>query len=331
MDELVSSSFRDTCEFAHGDGQGVHGNGDGFSVEVTGRDNHVLVRENIGIVRGGVNLILNHGLNVHNVVFYRAVHLRNAAETVRVLHMFLGPADEFTSFQDVHEFLAGENLPFVRAQVVGEGKEWFDAAVVGVQRHGANQVGPATEAHAFEDAPDGVGAHELRAVQQRQALFALQADGFPAQFFPDIGGRTDFPFIQYFSQADERQAQVGQGSQVPGGAQRTLLVNHGQDILVEHVNKALHRDKLRAGVPVREGLRLQEEHEFNNLRTHFFAGAARVRHHQVVLQLAQVLLGNGYVVQRPKAGGNAIDGPPDIVHFAVQVFAAFDNGLYGLF
>ena len=122
------------------------------------------------------------------------------------------------------------------------------------------------------------------------------------------------------------QAQVGQGSQIPGGAQGTLLVNHGQDILVEHVNKALHRDKLRAGVPVREGLRLQEEHQPDNFRTHFLSGTAGVRHHQIVLQAAQVLLGDAYVVQGAESGGNPVNGPADILHLPVQVFAALDDG-----
>ena len=195
MDELISASLRDTCEFAHGNGQRVHGNGDGLSMEVAGRDDHVLVRENVGIVRGGVDFVLQHGLHIRDIVLHGAVYLRDAAEAVRVLHMFFGAADELASFQDLHVFFAGKNLPLVRAQMMGEGKERFNAAVESVQGHGADKVGPAAQARALEDAPDSVRAHELRPVQQGQPLLALQPDRLPAQFFPYVGRGTDLSFV----------------------------------------------------------------------------------------------------------------------------------------
>ena len=122
---------------------------------------------------------------------------------------------------------------------------------------------------------------------------------------------------------------MGEGSQVAGSAQRALLIDDGKNVLVEHVHEALHGDELCAGMSVGERLRFQEKHQFHNLRAHFFTGAAGMGHHQVVLQLAQVLLGNAYVVQRAESGGDTIDRPPDIVHFVVQVLAAFHNGLHG--
>ena len=51
----------------------------------------------------------------------------------------------------------------------------------------------------------------------------------------------------------------------------------------------------------------------------------------IVLQLAQVLLGDGYVIQRTEARSNAIDGTADVIHLVVQVFPAFDDGTYRLF
>ena len=330
VNELVSSSFRDTCQFAHGDGQRVHGNGDRLSVEVSGRYHHVLVREDIGIVRGRVNLVLNHGLHIQDVVLDGPVYLRDAAEAVRVLHMLLGPADKLAALQNLHEFLSRQNLSRVRAQVMRERQEGLDAPVVSVQGHGANQIGPFAQAHALEDAPDSMGAHELRAVQKGQALLALQFDGLPAHFFPYLGRRAFHPFVQDFAQADKRQAQVRQGSQVSGGAQGTLLVHHRQNVLVEHVNQALHGNELDARVAVRQGLGLQQQHQLHDGRPHLFPGPAGVRHHQVVLQPAQVFLGNAHVIKGAEARRNSVNGPVQVFHLAVQVLPAFYDGLHGL-
>ena len=59
--------------------------------------------------------------------------LRDAAEAVGVLHVFLGTADEFAAFQGGEELLAGLDLARVRADEVRERQERFNAAVIGVQ------------------------------------------------------------------------------------------------------------------------------------------------------------------------------------------------------
>ena len=143
--------------------------------------------------------------------------------------------------------------------------------------------------------------------------------------------RADLPFVEHFAHADDREGEVRQRGEVAGCAQRTLLVHHGQHVLVEHVDEALQGAQLYAGMAIGEGLRLQQEHELHNLRTHGVTGAAGVGHHQVVLQLAQVLPGNGDIVQGAETGGDAIYGTADVFHLPVQVFAALYNGLGGLF
>ena len=102
------------------------------------------------------------------------------------------------------------------------------------------------------------------------------------------------------------------------------------DIFVEHIHQPLNGDELRAGVAVRQGLRLEQQHQFYNLRTHLFTGSAGMGHDQVVLELAQVLLGNGYIIEGTEAGGDTIDRPADVVHLVVQVFAALDDSIDSL-
>ena len=121
--------------------------------------------------------------------------LRDAAETVRVLHVLLGPTDELTAFQGGEEPFPGLDLAGMRPEEVRQGQERFDAPVVGVQGHRGDAVGPPGEPHALEEGVDGVGAHELGAVQQREAFLGLERDGLPALFGPYFRGGTDLPLV----------------------------------------------------------------------------------------------------------------------------------------
>ena len=211
--------------------------------------------------------------------------------------MFLGTADEFAAFQHFQESFCRGQLPFMGTDAMTERQEGLDAAVVGFERHHADQVGPFREALGLDERPDGVGAHELGSVEQGQAFFRLKADGLPTELFPDLGGGTHLAFVANFAHADDRKAQVGQGREVAGGTERALLVDDGQDIVVEHVDKPLNGDQLGAGMAVGERLGLEQEHQADDVGLHFFAGAAGVRHDEVMLELRQVFGGNRYVVQ----------------------------------
>ena len=87
-------------------------------------------------------------------------------------------------------------------------------------------------------------AHELGSVQQGKAFLGLQGDGLPAHLIPDFLAWPDLAFIKDFSEPDQRQAQVGEGSEVSGCTQGSLLVDYRQDVVVEHVQKPLNRDYL---------------------------------------------------------------------------------------
>ena len=329
VDQLVGPPLGDRSELGHGDSERVHGDGDRLAVEIAGRDDHVLVREDVRVVGGRVDFVLDHGLDIQDVVFDCAVDLRDAAEAVRVLDVLLRPADEFAALEHLHETLAREDLAHMRAELVGQREERLDTAVVGVKRHGPDEVRPFRKAHGLEDGPDSVRAHELRAVEQRQALLGLEGDRLPALFGPHFSGRTNAALVQHLAQPDQRQAHVRERREIAGRSERTLLVHDRQHVFVEHVDQPLHGLQLYARMPVRQALRLQEQHQLHDLRTDGRAGAASVRNHQVVLQLRQLVGRDVHVVQRTEARRDAVDRLR-ILHFGVQVTAAFLNRFHCL-
>ena len=172
-------------------------------------------------------------------------------------------------------------------------------------------------------------AHKLGAVQQGKAFLGLETDGLPAQFLPDFGRRPDLPLIKHFAEADERQAQMREGGEVAGRPERSLLVHYRQDVVVEHIDEPLDRDQLSSGMTVCEALRLEEQHQLDDLRTNGLAGAAGVRHHEVVLELREVLERDGDIVQRSESGGNAVERAVYVFHLAVKILAAFDDVVRG--
>ena len=77
-----------------------------------------------------------------------------------------------------------------------------------------------------------MGTHELGAVQEGQTFLRLERDGLPALLDPYLRSGTDAALVQDFAQADEREAQVGEGSEVAGGSERTLLVHDREENLL---------------------------------------------------------------------------------------------------
>ncbi len=173
-------------------------------------------------------------------------------------------------------------------------------------------------------------AHELRSVQKGETLLGLKADRLPTHFVPDLLARADLAFVENLSESNERKAEVGEGSEVSGRTQRTLLIDNRQDVVVEHVQKSLDSDQLRSGMAVGQGLGFQQEHQPHDLRAYRLAGSAGMGHHQIVLKPRKLVGRDGDVAQRAESGGHSIDRTSDVLHLAVQVLAAFLNGSHGL-
>ena len=208
--------------------------------------------------------------------------------------------------------------------------ERLDAAVVGLERHRADAVGPVAQFLCAKACPHGKRAHVLRAIEQCQAFLAGQVDGFPALGLEHLSPGDDLTVHLHLAQTDQRQAQVCQRHQVARGTQRALAVDDGADALVEEVNQSLHGVEFAARVAVTERLHLEQEHDAHNLVGHALAHAAGMRLHQVDLQLRQLVLAHAHLAQRAEACGHAIDGHGAVGDFLVQVLAATHNALAGI-
>ena len=235
------------------------------------------------------------------------MYLRDAAEGVGVLYVLLVACYQLAALEQLAEVACRFELAAVGAHLVNRFVEGFDAAVEGVERHGADFVGALGQAACVHHAPYAERAHELRAVQQCQPLFGLEFDGLPTELFQHFGCRYIFPFEFHFAQAEQRERHVGERSEVARCTQRPLLVDDGQDAVVEEVDEPFHGRYLYARMTVGERLDFQQQNQADDFRRNPFARSAGVRHDEVFLEFAQTLLVYRDVAQRTEAGRYAVN------------------------
>ncbi len=222
---------------------------------------------------------------------------------VGVLYVLLGACDQLAALQQLAEGACRVELAPMGAHLVNRFAERLDAAVEGVERHGADFVGAFGQAACVHHAPYAERAHELRAVEQRQPLFGLEFDGLPTELFQHFGCRYIFPFEFHFAQTEQRERHVGERSEVARCTQRPLLVDDdGQDAVVEEVDEPFHGRYLYARMTVGERLDFQQQNQADDFRRNPFARSAGVRHDEVFLEFAQTLLVYRYVAERTEAG-----------------------------
>ena len=176
--------------------------------------------------------------------------LRHAAERIRVLYMDLLPLYDLASFEELADACRCLDLALVRTDLMDLRIERLDAAVVCLKRHRTDLVGPVGKPFRLDKGPYRMRAHELSSVEKGETFLRLKADRFPSHLLPDFSGFLHLSFIQHFSHADQRQAEVGEGSEVAGGTERTLLVDYREDVVVEHFDKSLDRHQLHSRISV---------------------------------------------------------------------------------
>ncbi len=298
VDELVGASFADGAEFGDGDGEEVEDHGEGFAVEVAAGDDHILVGEDDGVVGGGVDFGLDDATNVGYGVLGGTVDLRGAAEAVGILHVFFVAGDDLAALGVAAYGFGGLELTFMRTNHVEALKERLDAAVEGVEAEAENHIGLLAEALGFHEAPNGIAAHELCAVEQGETLFALQFDGLPALGFVYLfgGAAASFP-VDFAHSEDGGEHEVCERAEVAAGTEAALLVDYREDVVVEAVDEALDGLQLCSAVAEGEVLGLEKEHESNNLLGHFVANTAGVAHDEVFLELAELLFADADVAE----------------------------------
>ena len=259
------------------------------------------------------------------------MYLWDATEGIGILHMLLGLLDEFAPIENVADVFGGVHLSLVRTHRMDGMMEGFDTSIVGIEREGSNVVGPVAELCGVDNRPAAECCHVLCAVKQSQSFLRVQLDGFPVLEFKQFFSAHATALILHFAETNEGEAEVSERDKVTRRADRALHIDDGEDVVVEEVDETFDSVELHARIAITERLNLEQNHQLHDVVGHTFAATAGVAHHKVDLQLRELILVDVDVAERTEAGSDTINGVLRIGNLLVEVFAAAQDLLAGVF
>ena len=313
VDEPLEAPLGDARELGGGHRERVERERERLPVEVAVRDEHLVVDEHERVVGGGVQLDGDGVLRVLEEVAAGAVHLRRAAERVRVLHL-VAPAmrlDDRRALEQAEDVRGGGLLPSQRPELVDLRQERRARPLQRLDRDRAGDVrGPRQPSRPHEPEREHRG-HELGAVDEREPLLRLQLHGLETDPRERVRARQPLAVDPRLPFADERQREMRERREVARGADRATARHDRQHASVEEREEQL--DGLDPGprVSLRQRVRAQEHRRADDLGGIRVADTAGVRAKEPQLQLGGLLF-------RDRDGHEAAEAGVD----AVRVLAA---------
>ena len=259
------------------------------------------VMERVGkdgrVVGSAVDLGHEHTLHIPERVLGRPVHLRHTAERVGILHFLAGSVDKLAALEIAEDDAGRLHLSLMRTDGMHTGCEWLLAAVEGLEGDGGYLVGGRRDMLRMTQTPYGMGQHELGTVEKGQTLLRRQCQRLPAEEFLQLASGISPALVVKFAETKQRQTHIGQRGQVAGRAERALLIYHRNHSFIEEVNQPFHGLDPYSGVAVGQGFDLQGQHKAHNLRTHLLSYSAGMGHHQILLELRELVAVHGHVAE----------------------------------
>src|SRR5690606_40834447 len=120
-----------------------------------------------------------------------SMNLRDAAETVRILDVFLFLGENLAFIEQRQDLTGNSNLTRLWTYSVYVRKERFTPSVKRVERQCSDDVREAEESVCMKTTPDSVRAHELRSVEKGKSFLRAKVHGCPSNYSVDFVGRVN--------------------------------------------------------------------------------------------------------------------------------------------
>ena len=198
--------------------------------------------EDEGVVGPGVDLHLEDAAAKGDRISCRPMHLRHAAQGIGVLHlvaMLLMRGIDGAPREQGAQVIGHGDLAWVGTHGLDAFAKRALRAEEPLDGHGAADVGELEQVLSAEQGEPSHRADRLGAVHQRQPLLGLEGHGGePRPLEGGARGQT-LTAEEGLTFADEQERQVGQGSEVARGADRTALGHHREHAGVQHRKQEL--------------------------------------------------------------------------------------------
>jgi hypothetical protein len=160
----------------------------------------------------------------------------------------------------------------------------------------------------------------LRAVDERDALLGVEAEGFEVGFLEGLGAGQEAALIFGFAFSDEDQGHVGERGEVSAGSDAASGGDSRGDAFVEQAAEAAGDDRADAGDAHGEHVGADQHHGSDGFAGQGIADSAGVGADDVALELFEVLGGDARVGQQADSGVDRINrgfaGGEAFDHFA---------------
>ena len=175
-----------------------------------------------------------------------------------------------------------------------------------LERQRADAVGRAGEPPRANQRERPLRRHELRPVDQREPLLREEAHRLEAGARERVGAVEELALPPGLPLADERESQVRERREVPGGTDRATCRHERQNAAVQALEQQLDGLDACAGVPFRKRVGAQQHRRSHDRLGIGLADAARVRPEQSQLQLFGLLLRDRPGDEPPEARVHAV-------------------------
>ncbi len=279
-----------------------------LSVEVSGRHDVALLEQDERVVRRGVQLDRDGRLDIVEQVTTGTVHLRRAADRVRVLHL-VAPAvglDDRGALEELPDVGRRVLLPAQGTRTMHLDPEARARSLQSLERQGAGQIGALREPAGADRPERGHRGHELRPVHEREPLLAHEPDGLEPDPRERAGAVETLSGDDGLALPHERERQVSERRKVSARANRAARGDDREHASVQAGEEQLGGLDPGSRVPLRERVYPQEHRGPNHVVRIRLAHPARVAPKQTELQLARKLLRDVLRDEAPEAGVDAV-------------------------
>ena len=310
IEEAIDAALRDRADLGRGDGEEIGAEGERLAVEVAvGLD--VAALQHDGIVDGRGQLDRGRPANEVESVARRACDLGAAAHRVRVLDRVLGMAmrgHDLRALHQTREVGRAGQLARVRAHLVQVRLERAVGAEKRFGRHRGGDVGRPEQPLRVRAREHQHAKHAVRAVDQREAFLGLEPHRFQLRGLERLSRRLAPAFlVQHLALTHQREADVGQGSQVAAAADRSVARDDRSNAGVEQGDERVGDERAHSRHAHRERAGTEQHRGPDDLGLHRRADSRRVGADQGKLQLGLAQRCHPGAGQGSEAGRDSVD------------------------
>ena len=303
IDEERDPPLGDRAQFGDRELREIERERDRLAVEVAAADHEPAARRGdvcargaaLGkderVVRGGVQLDVENPAQVVERVADGAVDLGHAAQRVRVLHLVARAVvggHEARIAQEMTKLGGDRDLARMRSgELVRRGERDVGSEQRLDRLRRGDRRGPGQAIRVGEqERPER--AHQLRPVEERQALLRLEREWLDPGLTERNQRRLHLAAHLHLAAPDERQREVRERREVAGRPDASLRRDDRVDPRLEEREESLDQDRPAAGVAERERVRPEQQHRPDHVPGQRRADAHRVADEEVLLELPGV-------------------------------------------